>query len=95
MNQEQCTSKTRKNQHLNKQEREIIQRQLEMRTAKSKIATMLNRDLSTIKREVKRGTVKQKKLIEISTAPQQKRINEILNPRRKSPPLGGLLYTGF
>lgn len=58
MNQEQC----RKNQHLNKQEREIIQRQLEMGTIKSKIATMLNRDLSTIKREVKKGTVKQKKL---------------------------------
>jgi len=61
MNQDQCTTKKKKFQHLNYQESRIIERQIEKGSSKSEIARVLKRDLSTIKREIKRGTVAQKR----------------------------------
>lgn len=61
MNQEHCTPKRQKFKHLNKYEREIIGRKLATGTTKAEIARVLGRNISTIKREIKRGTVIQKK----------------------------------
>lgn len=47
--------------HLNKQERETIERMLRQGANKSEIARALFRDKSTIKREIKRGTVLQRR----------------------------------
>lgn len=60
--QEDSTNATKcKNRHLNYEERCIIERQLSQKTSKAAIARLLVRDISTIKREIKRGTVKQVK----------------------------------
>ncbi len=61
MSQEQYTTKSKKCKHIIYAEREIIERQLDLNQSKRKIAELLGRDLSTIKREIKRGSVKQKK----------------------------------
>ena len=61
MNQCNCIPKKRKFNHLNKNEREIIERLFLEGKTKSEIARVLVRDISTIKREIKRGTVIQKK----------------------------------
>lgn len=61
MNQEKCTTKKNKFQHLNYEERKIIERLLLGRTKKAEIARILQRNISTIKREIKKGTVIQKK----------------------------------
>ncbi len=61
MSQENCNTKSRKNQHLNEAERKIIERQLSMGVAKKQIARILGRDISTIRREIKRGSVVQRK----------------------------------
>ncbi len=50
-----------KRKHLNYEERKIIERLLFKKLAKSEIANTLCRDESTIKREIKRGTVTQRK----------------------------------
>ena len=58
------STKTTKNyKHLNKTERENIERWLKEEKSKSEIARLLDRDRSTITREIKRGTVTQIKTI--------------------------------
>ena len=54
-------TKTGVRRHLNSKEREIIERLLREGSNKGEIARLLHRDKSTIKREIKRGTVQQKK----------------------------------
>jgi len=61
MNQEKCTTNKKKFQHLNKEERKIIERLLGEGVRKIEIARILRRDVSTIKREIKRGMVEQRK----------------------------------
>lgn len=61
MSQQNDTTKSRKSQHLNQAERAIIERQLSMGTPKKQIARLLGRSISTIRREIKRGTVVQRK----------------------------------
>lgn len=61
MSQEHDTTKIRKSTHLNSEERQIIERLLKKNTNKSKIAQILGRDKSTIKREIKRGSVIQRR----------------------------------
>lgn len=48
-------------QHLNEAERKIIERQLQLGTSKKQIARLLGRNISTIRREIKRGSVPQRK----------------------------------
>ena len=57
---EDITTK-KKSEHLNFEERKIIQRMLQEGANKGEIARMLYRDKSTIKREVKRGSVIQRR----------------------------------
>lgn len=61
MSQKHCKTKNTKSQHLNYEERKIIERQLELGVAKKKIARLLNRDITTIRNEIRRGTVIQRK----------------------------------
>lgn len=61
MSCKQYTTKNSKCKHLNEAERKFIERQLELGTAKKAIARMLGRNISTIRREIKRGTVAQRK----------------------------------
>lgn len=61
MSQLECNTNERKIQHLNLEERKIIERMLKDGATKSEIAKLLHRDLSTIKREIKRGSVVQRK----------------------------------
>ena len=61
MSQEHCKTKIIKSQHLNYEERKIIERLLESKTAKKQIARLLKRDIRTIRDEIKRGTVIQRK----------------------------------
>jgi IS30 family transposase len=57
MSQEKDTTEGRKREHLNREERHIIQRMLREGADKGEIARTLRRDKSTIKREVRRGSV--------------------------------------
>lgn len=59
MSQEYNTTKSRKCQHLNEAERQSIERQLNNGISKKQIARNLGRDISTIRREIKRGSVEQ------------------------------------
>lgn len=61
MSQQDYTTEKRKCQHLNEAERKIIERQLIMGTPKKQIARLLGRNISTIRREIKRGSVIQRK----------------------------------
>lgn len=61
MSQEHDTTKSRKCQHLNEAERQAIQRQLEAGVPKKQIARNLDRNISTIRREIKRGSEIQRK----------------------------------
>lgn len=61
MSQENDTTKTKICQHLTEAERKIIERQLELGTPKKQIARLLKRNISTIRREIKRGSVIQRK----------------------------------
>lgn len=61
MSQLNHTTKERKSEHLNREERKIIERMLREGANKGQIARALFRDLSTIKREVKRGSTVQRK----------------------------------
>ena len=61
MSQEHCKTKIIKSQHLNYEERKIIERLLESKTAKKQIARLLKLDIRTIRDEIKRGTVIQRK----------------------------------
>lgn len=56
--QEDSTQNLRKGNHLSKIERQQIERWLKEKTPKKEIAQRLNRDKSTIYREIKRGQVK-------------------------------------
>ena len=55
MSQVNDTTKKTICQHLNEAEREIIERQLALGTPKKQIARLLGRNISTIRREIKRG----------------------------------------
>ena len=61
MSQVNDTTKKTICQHLNEAEREIIERQLTLGTPKKQIARLLGRNISTIRREIKRGSVTQRK----------------------------------
>lgn len=61
MSQIHDTTKKTKSQHLNEAERKIIERQLMLGTPKKQIARLLGRNISTIRREIKRGSVIQRK----------------------------------
>jgi IS30 family transposase len=61
MSQEKDTTPQRKKEHLNLAERKTIERMLRNDANKSEIAKALYRDKSTIKREIKRGSVVQRK----------------------------------
>lgn len=57
-------SDTRKKfNHINFEERKIIERLLKANTPKKQIARMLDRDISNIRDEIKRGSVEQRKKI--------------------------------
>ena len=61
MSQEHCKTRNTKSQHLNIEERKIIERLLNLGVAKKEIARLLNRNITTIRDEIKRGTVIQRK----------------------------------
>lgn len=61
MNYEKATTNRKKSEHLNFEERKTIERLLREKCSKNHIALLLQRDLSTIKREFKRGAVIQRK----------------------------------
>jgi IS30 family transposase len=61
MSQEKDTTKKRKTEHINLAERKTIERMLRAGANKAEIARALFRDKSTIKREIKRGSVVQRK----------------------------------
>ena len=61
MNQLEHTTPDAKNEHLNHEERKIIERMLRYGSNKGEISRALQRDKRTIKREIKRGTVVQRK----------------------------------
>lgn len=61
MSQVHDTTKKTTCQHLNEAERKIIERQLTLGTPKKQIARLLGRNISTIRREIKRGNVIQRK----------------------------------
>lgn len=61
MSQNECTIDERINQHLNFEERKIIERMSKDGATKGEISILLRRDPSTIKREIKRGSVIQRK----------------------------------
>jgi len=61
MSQQNDTTNNKKCQHLNAAERKIIERQLSLGTPKKQIARLLGRNISTIRREIKRGSVVQRK----------------------------------
>lgn len=56
--EEQTT--TRKYNHINAEERKVIERLLRNNTPKKQIARMLNRSITTIRKEIKRGSVEQR-----------------------------------
>jgi len=61
MSQAENTTEKRKREHLNVEERKTIERMLRAGASKGKIAQALCRDKSSIKREIKRGSVVQRK----------------------------------
>jgi IS30 family transposase len=61
MSQLEHTTESKKREHLNIAERKIIERMLREGANKGEIARALYRDKSTIKREVKRGSVSQRR----------------------------------
>jgi len=61
MGQENDNTKTKERKHLHYEERKIIERLLKAGSNKAEIARLLKRDKSTIKREIRRGSVSQKK----------------------------------
>lgn len=61
MSQLENITKSRKKEHLNAEERKIIERMLRAGANKGEIARALYRDKSTIKREIKRGSVIQRR----------------------------------
>jgi IS30 family transposase len=61
MSQIEYTTEAKKSEHLNFAERQIIERMLREGANKGEITRALRRDESTIKREVKRGSVTQRK----------------------------------
>jgi IS30 family transposase len=61
MSQIENTTEKRKREHLNVAERKIIQRMHREGASKAEIARTLRRDKSTIKREIKRGSVAQRR----------------------------------
>jgi len=61
MSQLEHTTESKKREHLNFEERKTIERMLRAGANKGEIARALYRDKSTIKREIRRGTVLQRK----------------------------------
>jgi IS30 family transposase len=64
MSQEQHTTKARKYQHLNESERQIIERLRRNGKQPAEIAHVLCRNRSTIGREIRRGSVAQRKTVQ-------------------------------
>lgn len=62
MSHDQDTTKRNKREHLTLAERKTIERMLRTGANKAEIARALYRDISTIKREIKRGSVEQRRL---------------------------------
>lgn len=69
MSQEQHNTNAPKCEHLNFEERKTIERMRKRGVSKAKIAMALERDLSTIKREIRRGSVVQRRRGYISKDP--------------------------
>lgn len=61
MGQTERNTETSKRKHLNEAERQAIERMLREGASKGEIARALYRDKSTIKREIRRGSVKQRR----------------------------------
>ena len=61
MSQDEYNTNTRKRKRLNMAEREIIERLLKQGRSKGEIARTLGRDKSTIKREIRKHSVPQRK----------------------------------
>ncbi len=61
MSQENYSTGSRKSKHLNYEERKIIERLLDNNVTKKAIAHLLCLDINTIRDEVKRGSVEQRK----------------------------------
>ncbi len=61
MSYKEHNTNERKNEHLNYEERKIIERMRREGVGKGEIARILQRDKSTIKREIKRGSVTQRR----------------------------------
>ena len=57
MSQGNDSAEWRKREHLNREERKIIERMLREGADKGEIARTLRRDKSTVKREIRRGSV--------------------------------------
>ena len=55
--------RNKKYTQINEAERELIERLLRNNTPKKQIARMLNRSITTIRKEIKRGSVEQRKEI--------------------------------
>ena len=54
------SEKNRKYNHINAEERKVIERLLRQNTPKKQIARLLNRSITTIRKEIKRGSVEQR-----------------------------------
>jgi len=67
MSQLEYNNNTRKNQHINFEERKIIERMLQAGAKIAEIAKLLLRDASTIKREIKRGSVEQQETVKTTS----------------------------
>jgi IS30 family transposase len=61
VDQGNSTKRERRGKHLNLDERIILERLLKHRKSKKEIATILDRSIKTIRREIKRGMVERKK----------------------------------
>jgi IS30 family transposase len=57
----ECTRDSKKSEHLNYPERETVERMLRKGASRKEIAKALYRDKSTIRREIRRGSVLQRK----------------------------------
>ena len=60
--------RNKKYTQINEAERELIERLLRNNTPKKQIARMLNRSITTIRKEIKRGSVEQRKEIKTTVS---------------------------
>ena len=85
MSQVHNTTKKTNCQHLNEAERKIIEWQLSLGTPKKQIVRLLGRNISTIRREIKHGSVIQRKtkpyISKHADDPGSKVIGNRVNPK--------------